>query len=771
MENIHTEEGQVFVRSLSQFIRKHEKALANSMQLAVQRKKSSSMLNAPSTSVSGLSAKTSSTSTGTTNPLAAALSFAGLDFRSHSMKAANLTLTSHHLFYLLSKIEELDIDVGPMNVRIESLHTDASTSNYVSFLQGHKFQTHRSDRDSMHSVSSMRSVMSSMTTFWSSLSLSSAASRTEKARAQQEADLKYLYSAFTKLPALKLVADPRAPLIRGFEEFPFDTAVSLHSFKNLQQLDIIDVDFRSFHGWDRLAEQMVLLTLKRANLDDPAELLSDIVLDDAERRRRRSTKGGRNSPTPTSSWTVPSTPGGEYALSHSDPGSPTDASPKREESHFQQDSIVAMASVSPKRPSPVRPVSSYQHRRSYSTKINRSESGSSNSSDYSAHPNRSDSSPNILSLHVLPASKWQRLKYLSLADNGLTSISARSMAPVASVLRSLNLSSNSFTEIPYALASLTRLTSLDLSSCMITSLKSLTKYPLPAITTIKLKSNRLDSLAGVERMLSLENINIQDNNLKDVMEAARLTALPNIRRVWIKHNPFTKTSSGYRVRIFNLFRNTPGYSEDLILDDYGPSSTEKMQLADRAPEKEPRRSQHVQIAEPPVVLHSEPQTVEKKERADVTKTSRKKHGRRRIVDLAQDDGPWRPSSEVKVVSRPSEDLRRPDGEYASGRVAMEPKIPLVRSASALPEDTTSSALSPVVTTGEAKLTDPAQDDAYRIQAETLRRELGSTWLNALENQDWHSNPTFDAQQMLPIGHAPGLHRANTIAVTSGRTLG
>ena len=145
---------------------------------------------------------------------------------------------------------------------------------------------------------------------------------------------------------------------------------------------------------------------------------------------------------------------------------------------LDKDKVVIAGSVSPKRPSPARPNSSYRHVRSYSSKAKRSGSGSSNSSDYSMKPYRSESASNLLSMNVLPASKWQRLKYLSLVDNSLTGLSAKSLGPVVSSLRSFNLSSNLFAEIPDSLASLTRLTSLDLSNCMIESLQSLSRVAL-----------------------------------------------------------------------------------------------------------------------------------------------------------------------------------------------------------------------------------------------------------------------------------------------------
>nr|GFD44939.1 hypothetical protein [Tanacetum cinerariifolium] len=118
-------------------------------------------------------------------------------------------------------------------------------------------------------------------------------------------DLRYLYSAFTKIPCLRLAPDHKARLIAGYEEFPFDTAVPLFAFKNVTALEIYDVDFRQFYGWDRLAENLRSLTVKRAGVDDPADLLINIVLDDIDKRRRRSAKAPQSpAPWPTTSPTA-----------------------------------------------------------------------------------------------------------------------------------------------------------------------------------------------------------------------------------------------------------------------------------------------------------------------------------------------------------------------------------------------------------------------------------------------------------------------------------
>ena len=110
------------------------------------------------------------------------------------------------------------------------------------------------------------------------------------------------------------------------------------------------------------------------------------------------------------------------------------------------------------------------------------------------------------------------------------------------------------------------------------------RNPLPAITTLNLRSNRLVSLAGIERLLSLERVDLRDNKLSDPTEIARLTGVPDITDVYVYRNPFCKSYSNYRVTIFNLFRKTPGYTEDIVIDSTGPSNSEKKQLVERVPE-------------------------------------------------------------------------------------------------------------------------------------------------------------------------------------------
>ncbi|CAK7271606.1 hypothetical protein SEPCBS57363_004708 [Sporothrix epigloea] len=629
-----SEDGDLFIKQLATFVRTHEKALANALQFRRQPTRhgtSHSVSSLPtSASLSALPERPStSSSLSTSGSLAAAFSLGSLSLASQSLKSTKLALTSHHLFYLLSRFEELGIPVGPMGIRIENIHDAAASTNYVSFLsQSQRTKSHGSDVGSIRSVSSIRSVMSGMSSLWANFSLGSSisAARTERQKAAIQVDLKYLYSAFTKIPCLRLAPDWRARLIRGYEEFPFDSAVPLYVFKNVQSLEVCDKDFRHFFGWDRLADQLRSLTLKRALVNDPIEILVDIVMDDMEKRRRRTSKSQssasigpfsgicgpigsigmspRRSSPPIShaelhkSMSMPAspdprTPGLDMRIGsvisnppvdeHNDlgDGRPTFARSDSDEATPRLPSKSSRPrSHSPKRPSSSRNGSTYVRG---SHRIHRSGSESSHSSLSDSWHNRRGSTSNLLTGNVLPSSKWRFLKHLSLTENALTSIPAFSLSPLSNTLHSLDLSNNLFVQIPDSLATLTALRALNLSHCMIDSLHSLMRFSLPAITALNLRANQLHTIAGLEKLCLLERLDLRDNQLTDPMELARLTSISTIREVWLDNNPFTRTHKDYRVMIFNLFRKTPGYTEDIIIDAAGPSYSERKYLVERAP--------------------------------------------------------------------------------------------------------------------------------------------------------------------------------------------
>lgn len=854
-----SEDGELFVKQLATFVRTHEKALANALQFKRQHParhgSSHSVSSISSVALSAAQAvpERPATSASTSTSLAAALSLGSLSFTSHTAKSAKLALTPHHLFYLLSRFEELGIPVGPMKIRLENLHDSTTSANYVSFLsQSQRSKSRSSDVGSIRSVSSMRSVMSGMSALWASFGLGSSvsAARNERQKAALLADVKYLYSAFTKIPCLKLSPDWRARLIRGYEEFPFDSAVPLYVFKNVQALEVSDLDFRQFFGWDRLADQLRSLTVRRACLDDPADVLIDIILDDMDKRRRRTSKS-QNSPTVTfaGSSSPKRSPKMDHAEVHSASSAPGSPNPRRSVPELQVGSLSSEAGVDPDGPvgqdcrrpsmaradsdeagspvkgsrprshSPRRPSSSRNGsnvRSSY--KVRRSGSGSSHSSLSDSWHNSRGSSSNLLGMGILPASKWRFLKHLSLTDNSLTSIRANSLAPLANTLNSLDLSCNLFTQIPDSLATLTALRALNLSHCMIDSLHSLTRNPLPAITALNLRANRLQSIAGVERLYPLERLDLRDNRLTDPMELARLTGIPEIREIWVEGNPFTRSHRDYRVTIFNLFRKTPGYTEDIIIDDAGPSYSERKYLVERVAEpaavpvvKPPvPEIPAVDVSKPAIVYGGpkEPAVLRKERPAARAATSevnvgsmrRRRAAKRRIIDLATADiavphaqsnnrppteGPapsavQDPQDSNYRISQPPEgqDTRVP-GETPLPPTEPPPDVPRIDS-SVVPQ------LPPIYTSaeGQSGWTDPKDWDLsgelYRQKIETLRDRVGSGYLSVLSEEGWESShpPSYHEPDFgSPSPRSP--HHSHTStpravgvqAIHSGRTLG
>ncbi|KAI9777916.1 MAG: hypothetical protein M1839_008451 [Geoglossum umbratile] len=837
---MNTEDGEIFIKNLAHFVRTHEKALANALQLRRQATKhgQSSNISGPLGSGAALASspagsnQPSSPTSSTSSTLAAALSLPSLSFASNTMKSAKLSLTPHHLFYILSRFEELNIPVGPMNVRLENLDSDSSPANYVSFLsQSQRSRGRNSDRESIHSVSSVRSVMSGMSSLWSSFGLgsSNSAAKTERAKAAIQADLKYLYSAFTKIPCLRLAPDRKARLIEGYEEFPFDTAVPLLAFKNVSALEISDLDIRQFYGWDRMADQLRSLSVKRAGVEDPADLLISLVLDDMDKRRRRSSKAQSS---PVLSWSAPSPTlhQGELPRSNSAPSSPkADDKLGRSSSSLQSTAMVRGGSEGSKtsRPRSISPsakprIGSSHGLRGSGHRVRRSGSGSSHSSSRSTVIHQSGSSSNLLLMGPLPSSKWRFLKHLGLSDNSLTFMTAASLAPLADTLHSLDLSSNLFTQVPDCLATLTSLRALNLSNCMIDSLHSLSRNPLPAITALNLRGNRLTSIAGIERLPSIERLDLRDNKLTDPTEMARLTSAPEIREIWVAGNPFTRTRGGYRVIIFNLFRTSPGYSEDIIIDSSGPGYSERRQLVDRV--EEPPT---VPVVKPPpqpyVVVPSTvpstatatpaqgagdsrelserylPHTVESEVNTGSIAKGRRKGPKRRIVELTRSDSPSTAQADPTTIVRhipatsvvtadvyevipgdPSPRAQRVNSQRQRLSSHVPPGLPpRIDTTMSTPSIQTSYA-----TPTSQNLSKESQDwsingEMYRKKIEALRNEVGNGWLSVLSEEGWESHKS--PQTVIPgpefspastIKPSPTTPRASSQPIVSGsRTLG
>lgn len=713
-------------------------------------------------------------------------------------------------------------------MRLENIHTDASPAEYVSFLShAQRNKVRSSDRDSIHSVSSIRSVMSGMTSFWSSFGLSSkSAAKSEKQKLALKEDLKYLYSSFTKLPCLRLAPDHKARLIEGYEEFPFDTAVPLFAFKNLSALEISDLDFRALFGWDRMADQLRSLTVKRSHLDDPTDLLINIVLDDMDKRRRKAAKapGSPTTPLPTVSPRPKHAELARYSPEAESPpmanrrvssdggkrsDEPRDSSPTRRPSTRRRP-----RSVSPARPPSSRHSTSHHHTGASMSQLRRT-SGSSASSLHSSTPRGSTS--NLLSLGFLPPSKWRFLRHLSIADNSLTTLSGQSLSPVHNTLQSLDLSSNLFTEVPDSLATLVALRALNLSNCMIDSLHSLLRSPLPAVTTLNLRHNRLNSLAGIERLLSLERVDVRDNRLTDPTEMARLTGVPEIREIYVNRNPFTKTHNNYRITILNLFRSTSGYLEDIVLDATPATYSERKHLVDRAPEQI-----NVPIVKPPLeeeLAHNHPLTTKpcavstrslvadstqqsvspQQQRTDYAVASHRKRkgGKRRIVELSKQEEDL--SHSFSDLDLGSDTTLRPPAVQPPTSTSVENPIeqhstvqPQQLAPESQPQPSLKAYVLPPLPNIDTSVSNNSPQpkrtisempinggDSYKKRIEVLRNDLGPAWLSALTDERWDPPPPAgglnhptSATSMGSLGRpAMPLRTQSQNMVSAGRTLG
>jgi hypothetical protein len=300
------------------------------------------------------------------------------------------------------------------------------------------------------------------------------------------------------------------------------------------------------------------------------------------------------------------------------------------------------------------------------------------------------------------------------------------------------------------------------------------------------------------------------------MELARLTGIPEIREIYVDGNPFTRTHKDYRVTIFNLFRKTPGYTEDVVIDGSGPTYSERRQLVDRPPIPEsvpvvkPQASEvpTVDVSKPAIIYNTakEP-TVLRKERPaprtamseiNTSSTRRRKTPKRRIVDLATNDAAPSPTPVdlrgTKAVITATKVPVTIDGNYricqehetqllppvvlsshSKGGFGSSPEVPRIDT-SVVPS------ISSVYPSDETpKDWQESQDwdasgEIYRQKIEALRDKVGNGYLSVLSEEGWVPNGSSDfAQSGLPspaalrTAHTP--HHVPQAQAIAGRTLG
>lgn len=175
-----------------------------------------------------------------------------------------LTVDTHRLFYILIQLESVGFDVGSLDVTVEN------PSKPMHYTHIH---VDKSDALSLSSLRSSLSAVSGLSRWWS---------RPESHPI--DAELKYIYSSFTKLPALS-IKPPGPTLIQELaNDPPIHSAIPLDAFKNLQSLYCSDIDPRSLLGWDKLADGLRTLSISRSGIVDISDIFIGAVLDDQSRR-------------------------------------------------------------------------------------------------------------------------------------------------------------------------------------------------------------------------------------------------------------------------------------------------------------------------------------------------------------------------------------------------------------------------------------------------------------------------------------------------------
>ncbi|KAJ7045439.1 leucine-rich protein [Mycena alexandri] len=203
-----------------------------------------------------------------------------------------LAVDTHHLFYALMRLEAQGLDVGTLDVRIDS---PSRPMSYINLFPGGP-----ADKAETLSLASFRSTLSAV----SGLSLGAGWwGRPEPP--SLDAELKYLFSSFTKLPALSITAPTRKLIAELAAEPPNENALPLDAFRNLQSLECTDIDPRALLGWDRLAEGLRSLKIKKSGLEDVSDIFVGAVLDD-QARRAGSTSRQRRRRIPNGSTRPPS---------------------------------------------------------------------------------------------------------------------------------------------------------------------------------------------------------------------------------------------------------------------------------------------------------------------------------------------------------------------------------------------------------------------------------------------------------------------------------
>ncbi|CAM9465025.1 unnamed protein product [Ectocarpus fasciculatus] len=148
-----------------------------------------------------------------------------------------------------------------------------------------------------------------------------------------------------------------------------------------------------------------------------------------------------------------------------------------------------------------------------------------------------------------PMLHWSLLESLSVCKCGL-----RELDPSLRLLprvRRLSLANNRLSRVDF-FQDCGSLEVLNLSHNRLNSVENIHAV-LGNLRSLKLRGNLIERTSGLEKLFSLEDVNLSDNRIGDLKEAARLSTLPLLRRVWLSGNPVeAEEGKDYRVSVLSL---------------------------------------------------------------------------------------------------------------------------------------------------------------------------------------------------------------------------
>ncbi|KAG0075636.1 hypothetical protein BGZ92_002802, partial [Podila epicladia] len=475
------------------------------------------------------------------------------------LKAPIFPLDLYYLLYLLDRFEQVGIEVdgwdgstprtvGDSNPRVlgntsnNNNNSNNNTSTYSSFPP----PTASARPQSIRSFSSTALSTLTLITGWKQWS----SAATNNSGITVNDDIHFIHKFLKKITGLRLVAKIPPGMenqAKGrIEGYAGDAILSLFSggsspslllplagtFQDLTHLELHKIPPRCIEGWETLMAQLKSLVIIQAGIEDVYDVIVTAVVASERRRRQRVFKEKNRA-----------------------------VMIKQEQREALKDAAL---------------ISQQQRHDSAHSIASSTSSGSSEGSSSGMDP----SYANADDKEILNSIKmWPMLRHLSVSDNALPGLAQSETFAYSQAIVTLDLSHNLFLAPPPALTHLHNLHSLNLSYNMINSVQSIYQI-LGNIAVLDLRSNRLESLCGLERLWNLEKVDVRENYLDEAAEIGRLAALPGIREVWADRNPFCLSQPKYRLEILAVFKAN---GHELLLDGTFASFTERRSLASMSP--------------------------------------------------------------------------------------------------------------------------------------------------------------------------------------------